>query len=351
MLAPVLIAILVLTGCGETAGIVSSESEEIESSMNTDAASNSAQVTSYSVQSTSEGTGITSLQAAKIGYNEAIKWRSDAVLWSIQPMYYSLDANWSDNDLSELWVVIFACRADETCYTVTIQNGEVIGSSEVTSTVRGIDIPASAPVDQPKISMQEAAEVAIESGMPSHPSDVMIMYLIESYTEEWSGKPFWQFGFTVSDIAYFCAVDGVTGKLIDLVDAYGNSVDPMSIQSNPETPEGYSEDVVIAFFNALNKGDSEEAFSFMLSAKSSDSVTKAAWKAGFDSIESIKVNKIEDFLTDSWLDGHEYYKCYLSVTLKSGAVMSVWEDGEIVRYLHMEGENGVWKVSEISTNP
>jgi len=338
-------------GTNSSYEMTSSSVGENENSIKSDTGSSSIPTSSYSIQSSNEGTEITSLQAAKIAYNEAKAWRSDAVLWSMQPVYYSLDANWSDNDLASFWVIQFACRSDETCYTVTIQNGEVIGSSAETSTVRSIDVPVSISVDQPKVTMKDAAAVAIENGMQSHPMDIMIMYLVQSYTEEWSGKPFWQFAFNISSGAYCCAVDGVTGKLIDLVDANGNSVDPLSIQSKEETPEGDSKEVVTAFFGALNKGNSDEALGMMLSSKTSDPETMAAWKSGFDSIETVKVEKIEDSFPESWSSGHEYYKCTLSVKLKSDAVMSIWDDGEIVRYIHMEGENGVWKISEISTNP
>ncbi|HPS34623.1 MAG TPA: hypothetical protein PK854_05085 [Oscillospiraceae bacterium] len=302
-------------------------------------------------QTTEEGTGITSVKAADLAYQEAVKWRSDAVLWDLQPVPSSLDASWASNDLAGDWIAGFVCKSDDKYFTVEIQGNEVTRVSEETYTTRKIDIPASLSVKRPGASMKEAAATAVKNGMPEHPMNILIGYSVESYTPEWNGKPVWEFAFTISGEAYCYAVDGATGKLIDIQDKEGNSVDPAQFQSNREKPPGDAKDAIANFITALDKGKSEDALGLMQEAKIENPVNKSGWKTGFDSIESVRITKIEAFLQDSWTDANESYKCSLSVTLKSGAQPGLWEDGEIVRYINVSAENGQWKISEISMNP
>lgn len=346
----ILIGIL-MTGCGKTDGGVLATGENAGATPS-DLQSSDIQIeTSAIPQATGDGKAVTSLQAAGIAYDEAVKWRSDAVLWNLQAVPSSLDANWTGNDLAGDWIVLFACKSDNKCFTVEILDNEVIKAAEETYTVRKIDVPESAPTDRPGISMKDAAAVAIKNGMPDSPANLMASYSIEHYTEEWNGKPVWEFFFTISNEAYCCAVDGLTGELLDVEDQNGNSVDLLKNQTEQEKPAGDASEAIDAFFALLDKGETEEALDMMLEAKLENSENKNGWEACFNDIESITVEKTEEFLKESWTEAHEDYKCTLLVALKPGAQPGLWESGEIIRYISVEAENGQWKISEISMNP
>ena len=56
-------------------------------------------------------TGLTSIEAAALGYGEAVKWRDDAVFWYMVPHTVRknhLDPDWTSNDRSRYWLMTFS---------------------------------------------------------------------------------------------------------------------------------------------------------------------------------------------------------------------------------------------------
>lgn len=294
---------------------------------------------------------LTSLEAADLAYAQAREWRADPVLWSLQPVPGSLDAHWAKNDLASQWNVLFANKSDDKCFTVDIVDGQVESAREETYEVRKIDVPASAPVKRPGVSLQEAAQAAIAAGMPENPPELAVFYTIEDYTPEWNGKPTWQFGFPTADGPYCYAVDGLTGELLAILDQYGNDVTSTGGQVDEQKPSGDARDTIDEFFSLLDEGKADQALDLMSSSAVVNEQTRSMWLGAFEALESITVDKIEEHMQDSWSDTVEHYQCALEVRLKPDAQPGLWEEGEITRYVGVQAENGVWKIREISMNP
>ncbi|MEN6479681.1 MAG: hypothetical protein ABFD20_08595 [Anaerolineales bacterium] len=294
---------------------------------------------------------LTSLEAADLAYAQAREWRADAVLWSLQPVLGTLDPDWAKNDLASQWEVIFANQSDDKCFMVDIVDGQVESAREETYEVRTIDVPASAPVKRPGVSLQEAAQAAIAAGMPANPPELVVFYTIEDYTPEWNGRPTWQFDFPTADGPYCYAVDGLTGELLAILDQYGNDVRSTGGQVREQKPSGDARDTIGEFFSLLDEGEAEQAMDLMCSSAVANEQTRSMWLAAFEGLDSIAVDKIEEHMKDAWSDTMEYYQCALEVRLKPDAQPGLWEDGKITRYIGVQAENGVWKIREISMNP
>lgn len=272
-------------------------------------------------------------------------------MWSLTAGLYTLDENWTSNDLARDWTVLFASRSDNKILSVDIEGGKVVRSAEETSTVRKIDIPEPVAADRPRVSMKDAAKAAIQNGMPEHPTDAIVSYAIEDYSPEFNGKPTWQMTFAAWDTHYCSVVDGLTGEFITVLGMDGKPADLSSRPTEVKPLAGDPGETIDAFFALLDEGKSEEALGLMAAAKKQNSQNVAMWKASFDGIESIGLTNTEEFLKENWTNSYRYYKCTLAVSLKPDAQPGLWEDGEITRYVGVQSENGRWKIAEISMNP
>ncbi|HPR39502.1 MAG TPA: hypothetical protein PKV62_00630 [Oscillospiraceae bacterium] len=346
LIMTVLLIGILIAGCG---GADEETAAPVEEGVGP-AQSDTAQEGDFS-QNSEAASLLTSIEAAKLAYGEAVKWRSDAVLWGLQPVPATLDAGWAENDLAGEWIAMFACASDDRCFSVDIKNGAVVSASEESYETRETDIPDALPKDRPGVSMRDAAQTALENGMPEHPMNVLIAYNVEHYTEEWNGRAIWEFDYPTSDAAYCYAVDGLTGELIDIRDQNDNSIDPSQMLAGQEKPSGDATEVIGDFFELLNQGKTEEALALMSENTVGNSQSREMWISSLEGIESVSLEKTEEFLTDSWSDTFESYKCTLSLELKSDAQPGLWEEGEIVRFFSMQAENGEWKILGISANP
>lgn len=342
----ILIGVL-LVGCNGKSGDAGMSDDS------TDAIKDSPQTSGQVVsgQSAHADNMLTSIEAVDLAYSEAQKWRSDAVLWDLQPVPASLDSAWASNDLAGEWIVMFANKSDERCFTVNIGDSKVQRAAEESFTVRKIAVPKSISDGKLKVSMKDAARAAIESGMPANPMNLLTAYLIENYTPEWNGKPVWQFMFPMSNACYCYAVDGLSGKLLAIQDENGNEVDPAGVKKEQKRPKEDARKAVVEFFELIDKGKTDQALDMMVPDMVADEQNHDMWLAALNDVESIEMDKITEFTPDSWTDAMEYYKCSLTVRLKDDAQFGLWEDGEIIRFITVQAVNGEWKVLEISANP
>ncbi len=122
---------------------------------------------SIQAKETRETPQLTSLEAAKMAYQEACKWDSETVLWYMSPDVRTLDYHWGENDLAWEWTFIFARPQDEQVYYLEIKDSKIFSTEEGEYLKRESPILPDFPKDRPGISMQEAAQVAFSAGAPS----------------------------------------------------------------------------------------------------------------------------------------------------------------------------------------
>ncbi len=292
---------------------------------------------------------LTSLEAAALAYSEAVKWREDAVLWYMLPVAAHLTEDWQDTDIAFKWAILFVSKQDTKRFNVTIQGGKVINAVEEKNVPRISDVQDNFPVDRPGITMKEAGATAIANNMPSHITP-MIVYTIDNATKKYRGQPVWEFVFSVNDVFYNYTIDGLTGELLGIVDKNGDPIEPPAAQVEVEPTES-SEQSARLFISLLDSGQIETALGKMTSSVLPNEERRQSWSNCFATIESIKVNSVEEAYKDEWTSSRELYKYNLTVKLKAGAQPGLWEDGENIRWIAMEKEDGQWKVREISMNP
>lgn len=297
---------------------------------------------------TAGGSGLTSSEAARIAAPEARKWSADAVLWEIGPAPQTLDADWTSNGRAGEWFVSYARPSDERCFTVDVENGVVVRAEEDSSMSRKLAIPSSTPKDAPRVLLGQAAAAARAAGMPEHPSEPAIFYTFESPTQEWDGKPVWQLGCDSPEGGRWYIVDGLTGKLLAVLDVLGR---PAGADTEPAKPTGDARDVIAQFFALLDAGNGEQALGLMRAGARANDQTRAMWLVSFESIDSITLTKTEERLKENWSNTIQYYRCSLTIRLKPGEQPGLWEDGKVVRYVSVTAEEGAWKIAEVSMNP
>ena len=327
LLVPVIIICLCIAGCGGGGTVAPPDTARDD---------------------TAGGSGLTSSEAARIAFPEARTWSADVVLWEAGPAPQTLDAAWASNGRAGEWFFSYARPSDDRCFTVDVENGVVVGADEDSSMSRGIAIPSSAPRDAPRVSLGQAAAAARAAGMPEHPAEPAIFYTLESPTPEWSGTPVWQLGCDSPEGGRWYVVDGLTGRLLAVLDALGK---PVGAETEPAKPAGDARDVIARFFALLDAGEGEEAVELMRADIRAQDLARAMWLASFESIDSIALTKTEERMKEQWSNTIQYYRCLLTIRLKPGEQPGLWEDGTVTRYVSVTAEEGVWKIGEVSVNP
>jgi hypothetical protein len=264
------------------------------------------------------------------------------------PAPETLDADWTSNGRAGEWFVSYARSSDQRCFTVDVENGTVVRAEEDTSMSRRVAIPSSAPRDAPRVSLAQAAAAARATGMPEHPSEPAIFYTFESPTQAWDGKPVWQLGCDSPDGGRWYIVDGMSGKLIAVLDVLGK---PVGSETEPAKPTGDARDVIRQFFALLDAGEGEQALQLMAARARGSDDSRAMWLVSFEGIDSVTLTKTEERLKEQWSNSIQYYRCSLTIRLKPGEQPGLWEDGAVIRYISVIPENGAWKIAEISMNP
>jgi hypothetical protein len=126
-----------------------------------------------------------------------------------------------------------------------------------------------------------------------------------------------------------------------------------NIKSNPivleEEKKAVSQQAVAgAFLDNLANLKIDEALKMM----DADDNTKQAWGVNFNTIESLKVNKIEEAFKEEWTSTRQSFKAELDVKVKPAGEQMGWENGNNFRWITLEkNKSGVWLVHELANNP
>jgi hypothetical protein len=109
-------------------------------------------------------------------------------------------------------------------------------------------------------------------------------------------------------------------------------------------------DIIRSFFNLIDEDRAADAV-LMLSQKNiAEDSLKQVWAVQFNAIDKISVVKIEEA-------GENTYKVTLNVLMKPGSEnvnpmpFYGWGNGEFVRWVSIDKENNIWKITGIATGP
>lgn len=298
---------------------------------------------------------LTSLEAAKMAYQEACQWDSKAVLWYMNSNIRTLDYHWGENDLAWEWTFIFARPQDEQVYYIEIKDSKIFSTEEGGEYLkRESPILPDFPKDRPGISMQEAAQVAFSAGAPSweRPSAI---YTIEHSIEEFKGKPVWFFLFNSQFSTY--TVDGITGEL--LAREY---FDPETLKKiSPEEAEYdfypgqvakiKEENFIYDYFEAIDQGKAELYFSLMAEELIGNENMREMWKTTFSSLELIKLVSLYPEEKEKWHNDQPLYRAIIYTLSKPGSPYYGWDEGRNTRWISLSPEGDSWKIIALATSP
>ncbi|MBN2311647.1 MAG: hypothetical protein JXR94_21895 [Candidatus Hydrogenedentes bacterium] len=304
---------------------------------------------------------LTSLEAARLAYTEAVKWREDAVFWYMvaHTLHENcLERDWADSDRSRHWMANFANPEDTQILRVYIDGKTVVKTREA----EGRDSPCRPeyPKDRPGVSLKEAGRVVFANGAPR---DVMpsVCYVIDNMDRQFAGRPVWQFRFEErqedeGDLYYAFIVDGLNGKLLSIHDAAGHELTAKDLEAlRTRKPGGGAgpahREAVDTFGGHLAKGRIEAALDMLDSTMAPNAEMRRMWAENFGSLKKVKVKAIEEHGREKWKPGLQTYHVTFEVQLKEGAAYCGWEPGVNERWVQIQQEGGAWRIHAIGTGP
>ena len=107
------------------------------------------------------------------------------------------------------------------------------------------------------------------------------------------------------------------------------------------------EKTVSQFFDYLSGKKIPEAIALM---DASDN-TKQGWGVNFNTLEALKVNKIEEAFKEEWTPTRQVFKVELDVKVKPAGEQLGWENGKNFRWVSLQKTGDNWLVHELATNP
>lgn len=126
----------------------------------------------------------------------------------------------------------------------------------------------------------------------------------------------------------------------------------LEIKSNPVKFENQEnsdsqELIVRQFFDNIAQGKYQAAVEMMNADKS----TKDAWIKNFETLKTLKLEKIEEIFKEEWSATRQLFKVTLTVEVKPGSPDLGWYNGKNFRWLTLQKINGVWQIHELANNP
>lgn len=126
------------------------------------------------------------------------------------------------------------------------------------------------------------------------------------------------------------------------------------IKSNPVAEEKSAEvsnsqqAIVTSFLDNLANLKIDEALKMM----DANENTKQMWGVNFNTIESLKVNKIEETYKEEWTPTRQSFKVELDVKVKPEGEQLGWVNGKNFRWISLEKNSaGAWLIHELANNP
>lgn len=133
---------------------------------------------------------------------------------------------------------------------------------------------------------------------------------------------------------------------------FNDAASPTPSKTEELSPNLNQTETIETFFNLISSNNFDELFSLLHSKIIPDNEAKNNWLKQFSALKSITVDNIAKLNPEA-----EIYRVQLTVgeisSEASGAAIPNygWNKGENVRWLTLEKENDVWKISQIATGP
>jgi len=127
------------------------------------------------------------------------------------------------------------------------------------------------------------------------------------------------------------------------------------IKSNPvelvaaEEEVGESQQAVVSsFLDNLANLKIQDALAMM----DANDNTKQSWGVNFNTIKSLKVNRVEEAFKEEWTSTRQNFKVELEVKVNSEGEQMGWENGKNFRWVTLEKNSiGIWLIHELANNP
>lgn len=302
--------------------------------------------------------GLTSIEASKIAYEEAKKALGDIFIYRAIPTNAKksttlfLDDNWFENDVSNAWFFWFA-ETDSTLWMlVKIEGKEITDTTVGTRDITPANYPATFPSSSFKVSMKQAADVVKAQG-----ADLTKLTWIDYIAKNPTSQPKWTLSFSEeiggSTINYIIYVDGITGSIIEATTAEGlNFPLPIDREALQKPREEDHREAIVKFFEYVNNKDYGHVSLQLSSYMCPNDNMRAIWLENFKSIKSVEVKSIEAHRLPEWTDEIEYYKVVLDIKTDATPEQFGWENGTNTRWISIIVEGvGYWDIKEMATNP
>jgi hypothetical protein len=131
----------------------------------------------------------------------------------------------------------------------------------------------------------------------------------------------------------------------------GTAIQPTSIAPLPT-----EKDIIMTFFILINEKRVSEAVGMMVNEITNNDSQKQAWGVQFNAINSIKVLSIEPWMQKEWLANGQFYKLSLDVQMNPDSANATipyygWDNGKNTRWIVLQKEGNLWKISGLATGP
>jgi hypothetical protein len=148
-------------------------------------------------------------------------------------------------------------------------------------------------------------------------------------------------------------------SVLTITPAITQPVENISISTtstSSSVPLPTSEDIIRTFFSLINEKRIPEAIGMMTAGMVGDESGKQAWGVHFNNIDSIVLKKIEPTLKEEWTQSEQEYRVLLDVRMNpKSADASIpyygWDNGENIRWVMIQKEGNLWKISSLPTGP
>lgn len=153
-------------------------------------------------------------------------------------------------------------------------------------------------------------------------------------------------GVTDDELIQFAAkvAEKIQGNL-----SFAIKSNPIKLAESEKAEVGASQQAVaVNFLDNLAKLKISEALKMM---DANDS-TKQMWQTNFNTIQNLKMNKIEEAFKEEWTSTRQTFKVELQVKVSPAGEQLGWTNGKNFRWITLEKNVGnEWLIHEIANNP
>jgi len=124
-----------------------------------------------------------------------------------------------------------------------------------------------------------------------------------------------------------------------------------------EVPLPSETDIIRNFFSLINEQKPSEAVMMMPKNITEEDSLKQAWAVQFNAFKSVLVDEITPSMQENWVNDTHTYQVNLTVEMKPEAINVLpipnygFDDGSNVRFVALQKEDGLWKITGLATGP